>query len=436
MPWTRDDAEHLLRRAGFGGSLDDVDRLFALGQAGAIDALVNYERIPDPIWANNSQFSVDRSIDDWGPRMNVLIQFINSQRPLQAKMLWFWHSHFTTSFQAFPPPIFWQTLSLYRDNALGNFGTLLSGMYKDPGMLMYLNGNCSQKAGPNENFGRECLELFTMGVGTYTEADVKACAQAFSGWSVPFIENATSVIDWNQWDPNPKTILGETANFTSEQLIAKLAARPETRQRMTGKLYRYFVNNQLNVTDQASMVTTWASTNGNLRTVVSSMLATPPFWDPKNRWTIIKTPMDLVLELLNRFEIVPDRSMMVEVLMSIIGMGYMVFDPPNVAGYRSTDLLVGTSSLLARYKFSSKVINTWASDATMARFSAGLVGPVAPAALIATVVSTMGSMPLAANTLGVLNGYLGTAPIADADLLQRTRDVAFLVACCAEYQLM
>ena len=433
MPWTRDDADHLLRRAGFGASLSDVDRYFALGQAGAIDALVNYESTPDPTWDNDTQFPNLVSTDAYGSRVNLLVQFTNSTRPLQTRMLWFWHGHFTTSCWSNEFKYFRTTLQLYRANTLGNFGTLLNGVYKDAGMLLYLNGNGSNYAGPNQNFARECMELYTVGLGTFTETDVREAARSFTGWGVSWPDGAV-LFDWKQWDHNPKTILGQTANFNGDSLTAMLAPRYETQWRLTSKLCRTFINEQLNAAEQVRLQQIWSANGGDVRAVVRAMLTGTTFWDPVHRWTITKTPMDYALGLVHRFEIALDRSKLVDTINRISGMGYAVFDPPNVAGYRPTNLLVGTSSLLARYQFASKVINEWASDDTIAKFSAGWAAPFAPSVLITQVASRMGSMPLAANTRAIIENYISTAPATS--VTQLTRNLAFMIACTAEYQLM
>lgn len=435
MPWTRDDADHLLRRASFGGSLSDVDRIFALGQAGAIDALVNYESTPDPIWLNDTPFPISAMIDAYGTRVNLLYQLFSSTRPLHSKLMWFWHGHFTTSIMACDIAPFRTQLAIYRANAKSTFGTFLSAVYKTAAMLLYLNGNGSNKSGPNQNFARECMELFTTGPGPYTENDVREAARAFTGWYVIWPASGVA-FDWNQWDNGPKTILGQTAAFNAESLVAMLAARPETSQRLTKKLYTFFINETINSVDQANLAASWTSSGGDLGVVTNALLSSAGFWDPVNRWTLLKTPMDFAFGLMNRFESVLDRPRLCEAVDAISSMGYSVFNPINVSGYRPSTQLTGTSNLIARYQFAARVINDWTSAATITKFNDGLVAPVAPADLITTVAARMGSMPLNANTMVVLKSYLGPMPIAAADITQRTYDVAFLVACTAEYQLM
>jgi len=433
MPWTRDEADHLLRRAGFGGSLADVDRYFALGQTGAIDALVNFESTPDPTWDNDTQFPVMASTDAYGTRVNLLAQFAGSQRPLHTKMTWFWHGHFVTSCWSNEFKYFTGTLDMYRVHALGSFSPFLQAVYKDAGMLLYLNGNGSNFAGPNQNFGRECLELFTVGPTKFTETDVREAARAFTGWGVRWPDGLV-MFDWNQWDNKPKTILNQTAAYNGESLTAMLATQYATNWRVTNKLFRFYVNEQLNAAEHVKLQNVWTASNGNIRTVVRSMLEAPSFWSTANRWTITKTPIDYSLGLLRRFEVVLDRWRLVDTINGMAGMGYAVFDPPNVSGYRPTNLLLGTSSLLARYQFASKVVNEWATDAMIAKLHAGWAEPFVPRVLITQVAARMGSMPLAANTMAVIESYVANGSFPT--VTQLTRDVAFMVACTAEYQLM
>ena len=436
MPWTRDDAEHLSRRAGFGGSIDDVDRLYALGQAGAIDWLVNYDTVDDPTWLNNTMFPMNASVDVYGPRVNLLYQFYTSTRPLHTKMLWYWHGHFTTSYLACEAFVFRRQMATYRANAMGNFGVFLQAVFKEAAMLFYLNGNNSNKSGPNENYAREVMELYTVGTGVFTEADVKAAARAFTGWGVSW-PDASVRFDWNQWDNGPKTILGKTAAFNGDTLSAMLADRPETVKRLTYRLYKYFINETtFNWTELAGYGQKWTATDGDIRAVMTTILNGAMFWDPTNRWVLLKTPLDFAFGLMKRFEIQVDRARMVEVLLGIGGIGYSPFDPVNVSGYRSSAMLTGTSAVLNRFQFASKVTIDWATDATIAKFFVGLIAPVAPAALVATVAAQMGCKPLAANTTLILTSYLGATPIADVDLIQKTREVAYLVACTSEYQLL
>ena len=203
--------EHLLRRAGFGARPDELDAYRQLSFTGSVTRLVEYERIADDVDSKIGKSGyVLTSGGEFTPRSNItqarqrwLFRMIHSDRPLQEKMTLFWHNHFATGYTKIaglvgaaeatrymaakpsedPGGVRGQ-IEMLRDNALGNFRDLLLNVAKDTAMLFWLDGYTNTKARPQENFGREIMELFTMGVGHYTEPDVYAAARVFSGWNL------------------------------------------------------------------------------------------------------------------------------------------------------------------------------------------------------------------------------------------------------------
>src|SRR5437016_1707534 len=205
--------EHLLRRAGFGASQDEVDEYTDLGFSESVSRLVDYESIPDNvdsligkpgyvlITAPGRAFAPVSNITD--SRQRWLFRMVHSQRPLQEKMTLFWHNHFATAYSKLSgsltneegarylaakseedPNAIKGQIELFRDNALGNFRDLVQAVAKDVAMLVWLDGRTNVKGAPQENFGRELMELFTMGVGTFAETDVYAGARVFTGWNL------------------------------------------------------------------------------------------------------------------------------------------------------------------------------------------------------------------------------------------------------------
>src|ERR1700730_4887223 len=204
--------EHLLRRAGFGASADDLATFAPLSYSQAIDRLVDYDAIPDTVDANigragyvgttsRGAFAPDTVADD--ARQRWLFRMVHSARPLQEKMTLFWHNYFATGFSKIATVVKSENatrlmaakasddpqhqrgqIELLRDNALGNVGDLLLAVAQDPAMLIWLDGDTNTKAMPQENFGRELMELFSRGVGYYTEDDVYAAARVFTGWNM------------------------------------------------------------------------------------------------------------------------------------------------------------------------------------------------------------------------------------------------------------
>lgn len=436
MAWTRDDAAHLLRRAGFGGTLEAVEQTFNLGQAAAIDAIVEYERTTDTVWSNDNPFGHANVLDEWdGVRNALLWQLLNSRRPLQAKLLWFWHGHFTTPVSTAGNKLFQTQMKTWRANANGVFGTFLSVMYKDGAMLRYLNGAGSDREHPNENFAREAMELYTTGTGPYRETDVREAARALTGWDVTWPEEQV-VFDPERHDGGSKTVLGQTGNFDGEAVMRILARRPETSRRLCSKLYRTFVSERVNLIDVNRMVQTWNATGGNLKAVLRTMFTLPAFWDPRNRGFLFKDCLDFVFGLVQRLKLSIDLDRMRAIGWGCVQMGQDPFNPPNPAGYRTGLRLTGASMLLQRTQVAWWMFYDWADDAAVRILNGGLTVPVAPDLLVTTVAARLGVSQLNANTRAAILGWLGPQTISRADLPERTRGVGYLVAISPEFQVM
>src|SRR5436309_3910366 len=232
--------EHLLRRAGFGARPDELDTYGSMSVPQAVDALLNYERVADDVDAKigqpgyvgittRGQFSPNSNITD--SRQRWLFRMVHTDRPLQEKMTLFWHNHFATGYNKIAGALgategarymaakssedagrVRGQIEMLRDNALGNFRDILVNIAKDTAMLVWLDGRTNTKAKPQENFAREIMELFTMGVGNYTEPDVYAGARVFTGWNLTTVATAnilTRHLEFaylpQQHDTGPKT---------------------------------------------------------------------------------------------------------------------------------------------------------------------------------------------------------------------------------------
>jgi uncharacterized protein (DUF1800 family) len=436
MAFTREDAAHLLRRAGFGGSLATVDQLLALGQAGAIEWLLEYERVADPVWGNDNPFGIANVDNEWdGVQTALLWQFLNTRRPLQAKLLWFWHGHFTTPLSAVGNKLFRRQMATWRERAVGPFATFLVAMYKDGAMLRYLNGAGSHRDHPNENFARESMELYTTGTGPYREADVREAARALTGWDVTWPDENV-VFDPDRFDPGPKTILGRTGSFGGDDFMNLLAARRETPRRICSRLYRFFVSERIGLVDLSRMTQTWAATGGNVRAVLRTMFSLPAFWDVRNRGFLFKDPLDFGLGLFQRLGISMDLDRARSCAWNFQQMGHNPFNPPNPAGYPTGLRLAGASMLLQRTQFAWWVIYDLATEAQIVALHGTIAAPVAPDTLVTTIAARLGVPQLSTNTRTAIVAWLGAAPMVRADLVDRTRGIAFLVAASPEYQVM
>src|SRR5688572_12784937 len=215
----RDRVAHLLRRAGFGAGPAELDSYVKLGFDEAVSRLVNYESVPE---------TPDRVAPETvGLEAWWLERMLHADRPLQEKMTLYWHGHLTSALKEVKDPN--QMLAqnqFFRSNALGSFGDLLHGIARDGAMIEYLDLKSNRKSAPNENYGRELLELFTLGIGNYSEEDVKEAARAFTGWTAT--PDGRFLFNPAQHDFGPKTFLGQSGTFDGDAISDILAGHPST----------------------------------------------------------------------------------------------------------------------------------------------------------------------------------------------------------------
>ena len=287
--------------------------------------------------------------------------------PLTERMTLFWHNHFVSA----QPKVrttrlmYWQNATL-RANALGNFGTLLHAIAKDPAMLVYLDGVRSRKGTPNENFAREVMELFTLGEGHYTEQDIKEAARAFTGWSLDR-ETGRYVLRPALHDYGEKTVLGKEGRFDGDDVLDILLARPETAEHVTAKLWREFVAPDVDATEVRRIAARFREAHYDIRVALKEILTSDAFYAAEQRGALVKSPVDLVVGTLRVFEVRPQQALPFAV--AAAGMGENLFSPPNVKGWPGGDVWINTTTLLARKQFVDRIMR--ADDAmSMAAASA------------------------------------------------------------------
>ncbi|MFB3067028.1 MAG: DUF1800 family protein, partial [Planctomycetota bacterium] len=263
--WSHATAAHLLRRAGFGGSPQDVERVYALGLDGAVQGLLAFQGKPDTgmaylnltvhgrqprgAYLGLSRDERRQKAQEWRrqDRMQFLAvrewwmrTMIGTAHPLRERMTLFWHGHFTSGYRDVRNSYhMYVQNALFRRYATGSFRELLTAVSKDPAMLEYLDNNRNRRGRPNENFARELMELFTMGVGNYTEKDIKEAARALTGWT--FRQNEF-VFAERLHDPGRKTFLGRTGYFTGDDVLRIILEQPATARYLARKTFRYFAH--------------------------------------------------------------------------------------------------------------------------------------------------------------------------------------------------
>ena len=363
-----DGARHLLGRTGFAASNEDI-RLFAtLSRADAADRLVKSASAstvavtPPPAWVNDKPIApAQRQAMSQEERMaeqrrNVEHAFelrewwfremLTTPSPLAEKMTLFWHNHFATSQQKvrFTPLMYRQNV-LLRRNALGNFGTLLREMGRDPAMLIYLDGVNSRKEQPNENFAREVMELFTIGEGNYSERDIKEAARAFTGWSVDR-ESGEFMFRRGIHDYGNKTVLGKTGNFDGDQVFDVLLNKPEAAQFITRKLWKEFVSNTADDQEIVRLAAIFRESGYNIAKLMRVMLSSDAFYASENRAALIKSPVEFVVGTMKTFEI--DTPNLRPFVLASALLGQNLFTPPNVKGWPGGEAWINSATLLGR----------------------------------------------------------------------------------------
>ena len=371
-----------MNRAGFGGSPDDIENLRQMGLNNAVSWFVDYGKFPDPTpapdWASPDPNVIARreairnAADPETRRVlqNQQNQEENQQmadlrywwvrrmalgpRPFQEKMTLFWHGHFATSFEKVRMPYFlWLQNETLRQNATGNFQQLLIAASEDPAMLNYLDGVRSNKAHPNENFAREVMELFTLGEGHYTEQDIQQAARAYTGWGM-----AKDKLHFqyyrNNHDDGPKTIFGQTGNFTGEDVLAMICAKPECAQFISKKLWRFFVQDQPPQPIVDALAAEFSKHNLDIKHLMNVVFRSKEFYAPEVIRAQIKSPVQWLLASMHQLQApLPTQAM---TLVMLRQLGEELFNPPNVKGWDGGVAWVTTNSLLDRYNFAAALV--------------------------------------------------------------------------------
>ncbi|HEX6511145.1 MAG TPA: DUF1800 domain-containing protein [Chloroflexota bacterium] len=341
---------HLLRRAGFGGTPDEVQAYAAKGVAATVDELVNFEQKPDDLDATLSKVQGDlvdlhnlEDIQTWW-----LYRMLHTARPLQEKMALFWHGHFATAqYKVNNARFMHDQNETFRKYALGNFKDLATAVAKDPAMLIWLDGATNRKSAPNENFARELMELFTLGLGNYSEDDVKAGARAFTGWNLNY-QQGQFVFNKNQHDDGAKTFRGQTGNFNGDDVIANVVADPATAKRLATKLFAFFAYDKPELEVVQPFADLYLKSKFEIKPVVQAILLSDAFYSDRAFTGHVKSPVEYVVGTVKQLGgQVRERSL----AQALRQLGQDLFNPPNVAGWPGGPSWLDAATMVARFNF-------------------------------------------------------------------------------------
>jgi Protein of unknown function (DUF1800) len=322
---------HLLRRAGFGASAEEIALYKPLGFSGAVDRLLNYQQVADDDLENrlkalNINLNSPTDQQRWW-----LLRMAWTQRPLLEKMTLFWHGVLTSSFRKVGGPRAYMRMinqnQFLREHAFDTFDNILLGITSDPAMLFYLDLTKSTKKAPNENYARELMELFTLGLGHYTQQDVYEGASALTGWHVKGLTSQYYPQDHNDL---VKTYLGHTGNLDYKDVMNILVNNPAAPWFISRKLFTFFVYENPSTDDLKPLVDTYVQSGHNMGAVMRTLLLSPQFSSAKAYRSRLKSPVEFTVDAYRALGINANGSGLPAITTL---MGQTLFDPPNVAGW-------------------------------------------------------------------------------------------------------
>jgi uncharacterized protein (DUF1800 family) len=476
--------EHLLRRAGFGASQDDLTQYEGMSVSAVLQSLLDYQAQPDDVDSKigtpgyalinrGSGFSPNLNIDH--ARQRWLFRMVHTKRPLQEKMALFWHNHFATAYSkisnasngflgtrmlALVPgelPGTQGQLELFRSMALGSFRDLLIEVAKDPAMLFWLDGRLNTRQRPQENFGREIMELFTFGLGHYNEFDVYAAARVFTGWNVRIVGRGSELDTYYEFVFNPtqhdtaaktftfpiyrdgsNTIPARAATDGMQDgidFITALATHPDTARRLARKLWGYFVSEVVEP-DEATLngaASAYLQSGTSIESLVHFMLRSRQFQNPGNWHTRYSWPVEFVVRAVKE---VGWANFNVDTMRGpLTAMGQTLFEPPDVNGWELGTGWFTTGGMLARMNFAA---------ALAANQRGNLVGALSgstssPESFLDFFLDRLTPAPLTQDVRNELLAYLeagGAWTGSTAQVQAKAAGLARLIVGSGEYQVV
>lgn len=314
----------------------------------------------------------------------------HSDYPVLERMTLFWHNHFTSDSRKVRwAQLMYRQNQLFRVHALGSFADLLHAIYKDPAMLIYLDGRQSKAAEPNENFARELLELFTLGVGHYTESDIVNAARAFTGWRYQMKRDKV-VFAKKQHDRSVKVFLGRTGRFDAKDIINILLEYPRTAEFIAEKFWRHFVSLE---EPPQEVIREWGAifrdSGYQVVALLNAIVHSDVFWQKEHRGNLIKSPVEFSVGLLRELQLVQFKDY--KGLMRITTqLGQRLFNPPDVKGWREGQHWINHTTLTRRLSFVEKTVDEFTEMQQMTPSSISQLSPAALQQLLLPLNPTVG----------------------------------------------
>ena len=428
-----------MRRAGFGATRSELEELSSMPYEDVVERLIHPERLEnleeDVLKRYNRELSYHDAFNVWAGRW--VWRMINSKRSLEEKMALFWHHVFATAwYKSEHSPSIITQIDMFREVGLSDMHTILVALARDPAMNYWLD-NCENHADQtNENWGRELLELFSMGVGNYTEDDIKNAARAFTGWTftqpIPLYPHGYYGSEFQylpeDHDETPKTFLGHTGNFNGEDIIDIIVQQEPTFRFISRHLYNFFVADEPQVpawnieppNDPEAidaLVQAFKDNNGQIRPVLRTLFNSESF--KQARFKKVKNPAELVagtIKLVGTYDLMPAPGQTVGALSGATGvMGQFLMNPPTVEGWHTGHEWIDGGTLNERVNFAVNQFNDTSAPGVqdiIARLAED--GTLSPDQLVDRCLDLVGPIEVGERTQAALSNYADS--VGDVDL--------------------
>ncbi|HRJ26055.1 MAG TPA: DUF1800 domain-containing protein [Fimbriimonadaceae bacterium] len=420
----REKIAHILRRFGFGASEAELEFYSQRGLKGTIDTLLNPESV-----AETHVLDVDRLRSPRDNSLNMLSvqswwasQFLTTNRPLLHKMTLFWHDHFATSADKVDvSSAMLQHIRMLQSHALGKFRDLLTAASQDPAMVYWLDNQFNIKGKPNENFAREVMELFTLGIGHYSEKDIQEAARAFTGWTFGVGPRrfqpekprgqASFVFRPENHDTGVKSILGNRGNFDGIDVLGILCGHPQTATYLTTKIWEWFAYPNPAPGLVERLAAKFRNSGLDIKVLLREVMSSSEFYSETAERAIVKNPIDFCTSTIRQLgvgaaliESVKEpredreedanqvrRAMAPARLMatSAASMGMKLLHPPDVAGWQSGGGWISSATMIERIQWADRLFGTSSGRVPSLRYPAFSLtnGSGSPESLVQAMIS-------------------------------------------------
>lgn len=459
---------HLMRRAGFGATLKQIDEHVSRGYEATVEDLItatDRTQISDDLIRryHNEQSGM---LGFSGAGAYWTYRMISSQTPLLEKIAFFWHNIFATGYpgKVNSGKVLSDQIRMFRTYGMGSFRTLLLELAKDPAMICWLDNRDNHKDAINENFGRELLELFSMGVGNYTELDVKECARAFTGWNIgnskymSLKANRDSIwpygriafhFEYNSedHDDGQKQFLGRTGRFDGDDIVQIICEQLATARFIARHMYHFFVADEPPVPQWPyvaprdpeaieTLSTTYFESGYDISAMLRVLFNSDFFKSEESWYEKVKSPAELVagvLRLSGEFN-QPKRTVATR-YNQMIFMGQALNNPPSVEGWHQGKEWIGTGNLVERLNFASEQLSDWenlGSREIIQRVVDGTSGRSSPESLVDGCLDELGALLVSAETRSALVEF--ASKDLDTNINGRVSQIMQLVVASPEFQ--